>query len=71
MEKTLNSHAEALAGSRLAPRTLILRFRTYQRHRQNLRYLAQLPDHLLKDIGFEALITDRKNQMPTLSNHTF
>lgn len=68
MAWTLNSHAHPLTGFLAALRHRIQSFRAHGRHRQEVKSLSGLPNHLLRDIGREELIKPRAIPMPVATN---
>lgn len=59
MELTLNSRCNAPSGFLVVLRRWARSFRAHRQHRRAIRSISELPDHLLRDIGHEKLITPR------------
>lgn len=71
MEMTLNSRVDAPSGFLVALRHRMRIFRAHRQHRQELTLLTRLPNHVLRDIGFEDLITHRTSPGPSALTTTF
>ncbi len=64
MELTLKSRVDAPSRFLVALRHRMRIYRADRRHRQELRRLTQLPNHVLRDIGFEDLVTHQTSPGP-------
>ena len=59
MEQTLNPPGPASSGFLTTLRHWTESFRAHLQHRRDIRNISKFPDHLLRDIGCEDLITPR------------
>ena len=68
MEQVLNTHVDTPSGFLVAFRHLFRRFLAQRQHRRNIRIASRLPDHILRDIGHEELITRRTTPALMVTN---